>query len=137
LNGYRTMLLARMRPNGDLERLQTQNLILQAFAAGLLSPGSLPKLPALAETLYGSVQTDLGAGEISSLLCLGARIDPAHIRAVDFPDEWFTGTRVQDPVLGNTFVWEADTARLQDYIRQFEAGGLLPAEPPQISTPSP
>jgi LCP family protein required for cell wall assembly len=137
LNGYRTMLLARMRPNGDLERLQTQDLILQAFAAELLSPGSLPKLPALAETLYGSVQTDLGAGEISSLLCLGAKIDPAHILAVDFPDEWFTGTRIQDPVLGNTFVWEADAARLQDYMRQFEAGELVPAEPPQSSTPSP
>jgi polyisoprenyl-teichoic acid--peptidoglycan teichoic acid transferase len=48
LNGYRTMLLARMRPNGDLERLRTQNLILQAFANKLLSPATLPKLPALA-----------------------------------------------------------------------------------------
>ena len=74
LNGYRTMLLARMRPNGDLERLRTQNLIMQAFAAQLLSPSTLPQLPALAETLYGSVQTDLGAAEISSLLCLGAHI---------------------------------------------------------------
>ena len=37
LSGYRTMLLARMRPNGDLERLRTQNLILQALASQLLS----------------------------------------------------------------------------------------------------
>ena len=45
LDGYRTMLLARMRPNGDMERLHTQNLILQAFATQLLSPNTLPLLP--------------------------------------------------------------------------------------------
>lgn len=137
LDGYRTMLLARLRPNGDLERLHTQNLILQAFATKLLSPATLPKLPALAETLYGSVQTDLGAGEISSLLCLGAMIDTADIRAVDFPDDWFTGTRVQDPVLGNTFIWEADFSRLRDYVGQFEQGALLTPTPVPSSSPTP
>lgn len=137
LDGYRTMLLARMRPNGDLERLRTQNLILQAFAVRLLSPGTLAKLPALAETLYGSVQTDLGAGEISSLLCLAAQIDADGIQALNFPDEWFTGTRVRDPVLGNTFVWEADFARMQDYVQQFEEGSLLMAGQSPISTPAP
>ena len=37
LDGYRTMLLARMRPGGDFERLEIQNLILQAVAEELLS----------------------------------------------------------------------------------------------------
>ncbi|WP_298748044.1 LCP family protein, partial [uncultured Brevundimonas sp.] len=35
LNGYRAMLLARMRPNGDLARSHTQDLILQALTANL------------------------------------------------------------------------------------------------------
>lgn len=137
LDGYRTMLLARMRPNGDLARLRTQNLILQAFAAELLSAETLPQLPALAETLYRTVQTDLSPLEISSLLCLGARVNPAEIQALDFPEEWFTGTRVQDPVLGNTFVWEADIARLRDHVRQFELGALLLAGPSPVPTPTP
>ena len=137
LSGYRTMLLARMRPNGDMVRLRTQNLILKAFAAQLLSPATLPKLPALAETLYGAVQTDLAAGAISSLLCLGARIDSDDIQAVDFPEEWFTGTRIQDPVLGNTFVWEVDESRVRDYVEQFERGALVGAGPNPGLTPTP
>ena len=137
LNGYRTMLLARMRPNGDLERLHTQNLILQALAAELLSPASLPKLPKLAESLYSSVQTDMGARDISALLCLGTQIDAGDIQSQDFPDEWFTGTRVQDPVLGNTFIWEADPVRLRDFVRRFEEGSPTAAESTPVPTGAP
>ena len=132
LDGYRTMLLARMRPNGDLERSRTQNLILQAFAAKLLTPASLPELPGLASTLYGSTQTDLGADDIAKLICLGTLIKPENIQALAFPDELLTGTRIQDPVLGNTFVWEADFDVLREYVARFNEGtwsGTLPATP--------
>ncbi len=137
LSGYRTMLLARMRPNGDLERLRTQNLILRAFAVQLLAPGNLAKLPALAQTLQASVQTDISAVEISTLLCVGAQIDSSEIQAIGFPDEWFTGTRVQDPVLGRTFIWEVDETRMRDFVRQFEEGTLPSTNPSTLSTPSP
>lgn len=137
LNGYRTMLLARMRPNGDMERLQTQNLILKAFAAELLSPHTLPRLPALAEALYGSVQTDLGPKEVSELVCLGGQIDAANVQAVSFPEEWFTGTRVQDPVLGSTFVWEADSSQLREFVGRFEEGTLSTSGPLSEQTPAP
>ena len=94
-------------------------------------------LPALVEAEYGSVQTDLDAREISSLLCLAALLDASDVQAFAFPDEWFTGTRVQDPVLGNTFVYEADAALLRDFVRQFQEGTLLAPAPSLISTPSP
>jgi LCP family protein required for cell wall assembly len=132
LNGYRTMLLARMRPNGDLERAKTQNLILQALAAKLLAPATLPKLAAVAEALYRSVQTDLAPGDIATLLCLGSKLDAEAIRPLSFPDELFTGTRIQDPVLGRTFIWEADFGTLREYVRQFNAGDW-PSSP--IGTP--
>src|SRR5512133_1402107 len=41
LNGYRTMLLARMRPGGDFGRIDVQNLILQAVAEKLLRPSAI------------------------------------------------------------------------------------------------
>jgi len=122
LDGYRAMLLARMRPNGDLERARTQNLILQAFAAKFLKPATLPKLPALAETLYDSVQTDLGPDEIAELLCLGALLDPADIQPLSFPDELLIGKRIQDPVLGNTSILDADFDQLREYVRHFNEG---------------
>jgi len=134
LDGYRTMLLARMRPNGDLERSRTQNLILQAFAAKLLNPASLPKLPGLASTLYGSTQTDLGADDIAKLICLASLVEPEDIQALAFPDELLTGTRIQDPVLGNTFVWEADFNVLRQYVGRFNEGTWSSAIP---ATPTP
>jgi polyisoprenyl-teichoic acid--peptidoglycan teichoic acid transferase len=136
LDGYRTMLLARLRPNGDLQRSAVQNLILQALAAKILTPSTLPKLPALVNTLYGSVQTDMGASEIGQLLCLGSKLDAGRIHAVDFPDAIFTGTRIQDPVLGYTFVWNVDFGLLRQYVSLFNAGSW-PATPLPIPSPTP
>jgi LCP family protein required for cell wall assembly len=134
LDGYRTMLLARMRPNGDLERSRTQNLILQAFAVRLLNPATLPELPGLASTLYGSTQTDLGADDIAALICLASLVQPEDIQPLAFPDELLTGTRIQDPVLGNTFVWEADFNVLREYVGKFNEGTWSSAIP---ATPAP
>ncbi len=129
LDGYRTLLLARVRPNGDLARSDVENLILQALAVKILAPSSLPQMPHLIETLYTSVQTDLSADDISKLLCLGYLLDPQKIRFVDFPPQLFTGSRVQDPVLGYTFVWDVDFNILRAYIQHFNKGEW-PATPP-------
>ncbi len=122
LDGYHAMLLARLRPNGDLERSATQDLILQALAAKILDPSSLPKMPQVVEAFYSSVQTDLGASDIATLLCLGSKLTPDRIKAVDFPPQLFTGSRVQDPVLGYTFVWDVDFNILREYVKYFNQG---------------
>ncbi|OGO33055.1 MAG: hypothetical protein A2Z03_11570 [Chloroflexi bacterium RBG_16_56_8] len=122
LDGYRTMLLARMRPEGDLQRSYTQNLILQALAAKLLDPALLPALPDLISASRGSVQTDLGEQEIGQLLCLASLLDSQKIVAVNFPEEIFTGARLDDPVLGRTFVWQVDFNLLRAYVEYFKNG---------------
>jgi len=139
LNGYRTMLLARLRPNGDLQRSQVQDLILQALAAKLLSPSTLPKLPGLIESLYRGVQTDLDANSIAQLLCLGSKLKSSDIQPFDFPEGIFTGTRVQDPVLGYTFVWDVDFGVLRQYVQDFNEGAWPtgPIPTPEATSPSP
>ncbi len=122
LDGYRAMLLARLRPDGDMERSAVQNLILQALAAKILSPASLPQMPRVVEAFYGSVQTDLKAEDIARLLCVGSLITPDKVVAVDFPQNLFTGSRVQDPVLGYTFVWDVDFNMLRAYVKYFNQG---------------
>jgi len=133
LDGYRALLLARMRPEGDFRRTETQNLILLALAAKLLSPALLPALPELANSRLGAVQTDLGPEQLTSLLCLAPMIDPQNVVAVNFPEELFTGTRVQDPVLGRTFIWEVDFNLLRAYTEYFNNSGWpgMPLAPPQ------
>ncbi len=122
LDGYRAMLLARLRPNGDLERSAVQDLILKALAEKILSPSNLPQMPRVVEAFYGSVQTDLGADDVAKLLCLGSQLSPDKVVALDFPPQLFTGSRVQDPVLGYTFVWDVDFNILRSYVQYFNSG---------------
>jgi len=122
LNGYRTMLLARMRPQGDIKRVQTQDLILKALVEKALRPESLIKLPELVNTFKGSMQTNLGPTEIAHLLCLAARIGSDDIVMTEFPEDMFRSTRVRDPVLGNTSILEVDNAKIRDYVSKFYEG---------------
>lgn len=122
LNGYRTMLLARMRPNGDLQRSEVQNIILQALASKMLTLETIPKLPELAETFRKSVQTNISAAEIAQLACLATMINTQDVELMSFPEELFESARVQDPVLGRTSILEADFDILRSYVEKFEAG---------------
>jgi polyisoprenyl-teichoic acid--peptidoglycan teichoic acid transferase len=130
LNGYRTMLLARMRPSGDFSRSEVQNLILKALAEEVLSPTVLRKLPELVQSLYGSAQTDIGTTEARQLLCLAAMLEPENIEFVSFPESLFKLDRVQDPVLGNTSILAADFEVLKTYVQKFNDGLWFEPEGP-------
>jgi LCP family protein required for cell wall assembly len=122
LDGYRTMLLARLRPQGDLQRTGVQDLILEAITKKALSSAVILKLPQLIKDFSDSVQTDLGPMEIGQLLCLRTRLDPQKIGFVSFPGNLFKNGRVRDPVLGNTSILEADFGVLTDYVQRFKDG---------------
>lgn len=122
LDGYRTMLLARMRPDGDLQRAEVQNLILEAIARKAFSASVILKLPALIEEFRESVQTDLGPAEIAQLLCLRTRLEMQEIGFLNFPEDLFDGKRVRDPVLGNTSILDADFEVLEDFVHRFNEG---------------
>jgi len=55
----------------------------------------LPRLPALAEALYGSVRTDLSLSDVASLLCIAPKINRGAIQryAIDgnYVQAWVTG----------------------------------------------
>lgn len=137
LDGYRTMLLARMRPGGDFQRIESQNLILQAVAERLLSPSTVLHLPELIGTFLGSVQTDLGPAEFAQLLCLRTKLDPQNIVYASFPGKLFKNGRVHDPVLGDTSILDADFEVLKDYVKRFNQGDWprMPTTPPGLLDP--
>ena len=122
LSGYRTMLLARMRPNGDFQRSLVQNMILQALAEKMLKRSTIRKLPELIDTVKDSVQTDIGVVEAGQLLCLATRLDTDNIEFVSFPETIFKTGRVDDPVLGNTSIVEANFNVLRIYTQKFNHG---------------
>jgi LCP family protein required for cell wall assembly len=136
LDGRRTQILARLRPQGDIERANVQTMILQALSAKLLSPNFFSQLPELVSALQGSVYTDLGAEQIAQLTCLAVRLDPQKIVYVNFPEDLFLGTRVQDPVLGYTFIFDADFDVLRRYVTAF-MNGTWPGMPRMTPAPAP
>ena len=128
LNGYRTMLLARMRPNGVFQRSEVRDLILRALAKKLLNPVVIRKLPDLIDGFYASVQTDLGVDEIGQLVCLAGKLDVQDIEFANFPEELFKSERVHDPVLGNTSILKVDFEVLKNYVQAFNKGNQFEAE---------
>jgi LCP family protein required for cell wall assembly len=122
LDGQRALILARLRPHGDFQRTNSQTIILKALSAKLLSPAVLPRLPELVSAFHELVFTDIDTLQIAQLSCLATMLDPQDIEYLYFPEELFHGTRVQDPVLGNTFVWDVDFIVLREYMASFEAG---------------
>jgi anionic cell wall polymer biosynthesis LytR-Cps2A-Psr (LCP) family protein len=128
LDGYRTMLLARMRPGGDLQRMEIQNLILRALADELLSPVAVLKFPQLIRSFEDSIQTDLNPTSIGQLLCLRRKLNTEKINFLSFPETLFESARVRDPVLGNTSILDADFEVLADYVKKFSDGSWRPPE---------
>jgi polyisoprenyl-teichoic acid--peptidoglycan teichoic acid transferase len=122
LDGYRTMLLARLRPQGDLPRAEAQNLILDALANKLVSATAVFRFPELIRSFDDSVQTDLGPTEIGQLLCLRRKMDSQQIDYLSFPESLFENERVRDPVLGSTSILAADFEVLEDYVQRFKDG---------------
>jgi anionic cell wall polymer biosynthesis LytR-Cps2A-Psr (LCP) family protein len=122
LDGYRTMLLARMRPGGDLPRAEVQNLILESLAGKVVSPVAVFKFPELIRSFQDSVQTDLDPAAIRQLLCLRRRMDTQNIDFLNFPENLFESERVRDRVLGNTSILAADFEVLKEYVQRFKDG---------------
>jgi LCP family protein required for cell wall assembly len=122
LDGYRTMLLARLRPQGDLPRAEVQNLILQALADKLVSPYAVFKFPELIRSFQDAVQTDLGPTETGQLLCLRRKLDTQNIEFLSFPERLFKNDRMRDPVLGSTSILAADFEVLKEYVQRFKDG---------------
>jgi len=122
LDGYHTMLLARMRPLGVFKRSEVQSLILQSLANKLLSPKGFQKLPDLIKTFYASVQTDLDIPTIGQLICLADKLNLQKIEFFNFPESLFKSGRVSDPVLGYTSILKVDFEVLKKYVQVFDNG---------------
>lgn len=71
LNGEEAEGLVRFRKGyaeGDVGRIKTQQLFLEAFAKKVTSPGIITKIPSIINTVLETVSTDIKLSEVSSYL---------------------------------------------------------------------
>ena len=124
LNGAEALALARDRnTDGVFSRGENQNLVLCALQKKLTSPSVLTRIPELAQSFQGSVQTDLDPRTMGELACLAAQMPTENIALYSFPENIFAATRVYDPVFKKSvFIWDVDTLIVRNYVVQFQAG---------------
>jgi anionic cell wall polymer biosynthesis LytR-Cps2A-Psr (LCP) family protein len=96
MDGATALIYARTRhDSSDFRRMRRQQQVLFAVRNKLLSPGTLPQLPALAQLLVNSARTDLSFEDLALLGCLGPQIgDNVQSWVIDGP--MVVGSRLAD-----------------------------------------
>lgn len=81
MDGDTALMYVRQRHNtGDISRARRQQQVVYALREKLLSPGTIPRLPALYQQLQDAVQTDFGTIDLPGLIQVGTSVNPADIR---------------------------------------------------------
>ena len=123
MDGEQALTFARNRkPDGTFERSQRQDYILAAFWRKLGDPSTLMHAGSIVSAFYGSTETDLTPDEINQLTCLAQKLPKGNVEFLYWPQGMFTGTRIHDPVLGNTFIWDVDNDMVRAYVEMFNNG---------------
>ncbi len=86
LNGDQALKLARARQKySDQFRINSQSIILNAVYDRVKDPVILLKIPSIYQTLSSSIQTDLTAADMTTLLCLASRIKAENLLLAEPP----------------------------------------------------
>jgi LCP family protein required for cell wall assembly len=87
LNGEQAEQFARFRhdSNGDIGRVQRQEILLKALQNRLTNPTLLPRIPQAIQILQNSVDTNLSLEEILSLANFGRQLDRKEVQMVMLP----------------------------------------------------
>jgi polyisoprenyl-teichoic acid--peptidoglycan teichoic acid transferase len=86
MDGATALIYSRIRhDSSDFQRMRRQHQVLFAIRDRLLSPETIPHLPALTQSLVGTVRTNLSVDDFALLGCLGPKISREAIvsRVID------------------------------------------------------
>ncbi len=122
MDGSQALTFAHLRPDGTFKRTSRQDYILAAFWKKLSDPSVMMHSGSIISAFYGSVETDLTPDEINQLTCLAQNLPKGNVEFLDWPQGMFTGTRIHDPVLGNTFIWDVNNDLIRAYVAAFNNG---------------
>lgn len=106
LDGDQAEQFARFRSdgNGDIGRVQRQQMLMKAMRERLTHPTVIPRLPQMMRVMMSQVDTNLTLEEILALANVGMEIDPNNLRMVmlpgrfSAPEEYLASYWILDPV---------------------------------------
>lgn len=119
MDGATALIYARIRhDSSDFSRMRRQQQVLFAARDKLLSPATLPKLPALVRVLMGAARTNLSLQDVGLLGCVAPQISTKAIQS------WvIEGNMVQDARLSDgAAVLFPNMAAIVPLLKQFNVG---------------
>ncbi len=125
LNGTQAEQFARFRSDGqgDMGRIQRQQLLLEAIQKRLKHPSLLPRLPQMIRVMQKYVETNLSFDELLTLGNLSLNLDQNQVKMVILPGE---GSDLERDSTSYWYVdeWERDRI-LHQYFQQHSNRYLL------------
>lgn len=128
LDGAQALVYARVRDDiSDLDRIDRQTELLWAIREKVMTAKVLPQLDDLAQPILNGAVTDMSPAEISTLMCLGKKIDPAQVKTMTIGGSMVHA--IVDP--WDHEILEPDFDAIKAGVDQFNAGqpGFAASEP--------
>ncbi|MGB3404133.1 MAG: LCP family protein [Microcoleaceae cyanobacterium] len=124
LNGEQADQFARFRgDDGDIGRVQRQQVLLQAIQERLNHPTVLPRLPQMIRVLQKYVDTNLSFEELITLAHFGLKLEENQVKMVILPGE---GSNLDETTTSYWYINELERDRiLHQYFQQNSKDYLL------------
>jgi polyisoprenyl-teichoic acid--peptidoglycan teichoic acid transferase len=129
LNGDQAEQFARFRAdgNGDIGRVQRQQLLIRALRDRLTSPAVLPKLPQAIDLLQKYIDTNLSLEEMLALANFGLNLEQDNFRMAMLPGRFST----PQEYIASYWIMDSDGMNqvMQSYFQQ-DGGGITRTDQP-------
>lgn len=128
LNGVQTLQLLRFRydENGDIGRIQRQQMVMRALMEQAINPAVLPRLPKILSVIQSHIDTNLTVEELVALVGFAAQIKRSEVKMLMVPGDFSVAGEY------DASYWLPDSRQIQAMMAQYFAFGYgsLPVTDP-------
>lgn len=119
LDGDQTLQLLRFRygKNGDIGRIQRQQMVLRALMKQTLNPMTLARVPKIYDAIESNLDTNLSVEELLALVGFAAKTDRKNVQMLMLPG-WFNGDGRHE-----VSYWLPNHRRIQGVMAQYFGQG--------------
>jgi polyisoprenyl-teichoic acid--peptidoglycan teichoic acid transferase len=128
LNGNQALQLLRYRydENGDIGRIQRQQMVMRSLMEQALNPTTIARLPKILSVIQSHIDTNLSVEELFALVGYANQIDRSNVKMLMVPGD-FNGTGENE-----ISYWLPDYNRIQSLMSEYfdlGVGSLATTEP--------
>ncbi len=131
LNGDQAMNLLRYRhdKNGDIGRIQRQQMVMRALMEQSLNPATVARMPKILKVIQSYVDTNLSVEELVALVGFGAKVNRANVQMLMVPGDFSA------PEEYDASYWLPDYAKIPGMMAKYFDFGTGTAAIASVPTP--